>query len=95
MKGSFSPLLVHEMEKVLSAGKQVILFQNRRGYSTYVQCGQCGTIPKCKYCDVSLTYYKQRNVLVCRYCGAMLPMEDVCLECGSGHYKEMTPGTEK
>lgn len=95
MQGSFSPLLIREMEKTLAEGKQVILFQNRRGYSTYVQCGHCGSIPKCRYCDVSLTYYKQREVLVCRYCGAMLPMQEVCPECGTGHYREMTPGTEK
>lgn len=95
MQGSFSPLLLSEMSKVLSAGQQVILFQNRRGYSTYVQCSHCGTIPKCKYCDVSLTYYKQRHVLVCRYCGAVVPMHDLCPDCGIGHYKEMTPGTER
>ena len=52
MKGSFSPLLLEEMEKVLSEHKQVILFQNRRGYSSYVQCDRCGEIPKCRYCDV-------------------------------------------
>lgn len=95
MQGSFSPVLIKEMHKVLADGKQVILFQNRRGYSSYVQCDQCGAIPKCRYCDVSLTYYKQRNVLVCRYCGAVVRMNDCCPDCGSGHYKERTPGTER
>ena len=95
MKGSFSPLLLEEMEKVLSEHKQVILFQNRRGYSSYVQCDRCGEIPKCRYCDVSLTYYKQRHVLVCRYCGAMVSMSDRCSVCGEGHYRERTPGTER
>lgn len=95
MKGSFSPLLVSEMRKVLADGKQVILFQNRRGYSSYVQCDQCGSIPKCRHCDVSLTYYKQRNVLICRYCGAIVQMSDCCTACGVGHYKERTPGTER
>ncbi len=94
MQGSFSPLLINEMNKVLADKKQVILFQNRRGYSTYVQCEQCGSIPKCKHCDVSMTYYKKRNVLVCRYCGSIIPMLQCCSECGSGHYKERTPGTE-
>lgn len=94
MQGSFSPLLIQEMRETLAAGKQVILFQNRRGYSSYVQCEKCGTIPKCKHCDVSLTYYKQRNVLVCRYCGAIVPMTDTCPGCG-GHYREKTPGTER
>ena len=95
MKGSFSPLLLEEMEKVLRDHKQVILFQNRRGYSSYVQCDRCGEIPKCRYCDVSLTYYKQRHVLVCRYCGAMVSMSDRCSVCGEGHYRERTPGTER
>lgn len=95
MQGSFSPLLVSEMRKVLADGKQVILFQNRRGYSSYVQCDQCGSIPKCRHCDVSLTYYKQRNVLICRYCGAIVQMSDCCTACGVGHYKERTPGTER
>ena len=94
-KGSFSPLLLEEMEKVLSEHKQVILFQNRRGYSSYVQCDRCGEIPKCRYCDVSLTYYKQRHVLVCRYCGAIVSMSDRCSVCGEGHYRERTPGTER
>ena len=83
------------MEKVLSEHKQVILFQNRRGYSSYVQCDRCGEIPKCRYCDVSLTYYKQRHVLVCRYCGAIVSMSDRCSVCGEGHYRERTPGTER
>lgn len=94
MQGSFSPLLIREMRAVLSEGKQVILFQNRRGYSSYVQCECCGAIPKCRYCDVSLTYYKERNLLVCRYCGAIVPVSDCCSGCG-GHYKERIPGTER
>ena len=95
MKGSLSPLLVEEMRRVLEEKQQVILFQNRRGYSSYVQCDHCGTIPKCRHCDVSLTYYKQRNVLVCRYCGAVEPMPATCTDCGVGHYRERTPGTER
>lgn len=94
MQGSFSPVLLQEMRETLAARKQVILFQNRRGYSSYVQCAQCGAIPKCRHCDVSLTYYKQRNVLVCRYCGAIVPLDTNCPECG-GHYKEKIPGTER
>lgn len=95
MRGSFSPLLVGEMKKVLETGKQVILFQNRRGYSTYIQCDHCGAIPRCRHCDVSLTYYKQRNVLSCRYCGSLQKVEEVCGSCQTGHYKERTPGTER
>ncbi len=95
MQGSFSPVLIREIRKVLAEKKQVILFQNRRGYSSYVQCEQCGAIPKCRHCDVGMTYYKKRDVLVCRYCGAIVPMQQCCSECGTGHYKERTPGTER
>lgn len=95
MKGSFSPLLLQEMERVLAAGDQVILFQNRRGYSAYLQCDTCGAIPKCKHCDVSLTYYKQRNILSCHYCGSLKNVNDVCEICGNGHYKQRIPGTER
>lgn len=95
MKGSFTPLLIQEMKQVLEEGKQVILFQNRRGYSTYVQCDTCGDIPRCKHCDVSLTYYKQRNILSCRYCGSLSRLNEVCSHCGTGHYRERTPGTER
>lgn len=95
MKGVFTPVLYEEMKKVLDAGMQVILFQNRRGYSTYLQCDHCGAILKCRHCDVSMTYYKQRGVMSCRYCGALSPVQEVCGSCGTGHYKICTPGTEK
>lgn len=95
MSGSFSPVLIEEIRRVLDDGKQVILFQNRRGYSSYIQCDRCGCIPKCKHCDVSLTYYKQRQVLICRYCGANVPVKEICPDCGLGHYRVRTPGTEK
>lgn len=95
MKGVFTPVLYEEMKKVLDAGMQVILFQNRRGYSTYLRCDHCGAILKCKHCDVSMTYYKQRGVMSCRYCGALSPVQEVCGSCGTGHYKICTPGTEK
>lgn len=95
MTGSFSPVLIEEMKRVLDAGNQVILFQNRRGYSTYLQCDKCGAIPRCNNCDVSLTYYKQRNVLNCHYCGSLRSVSDVCASCGVGHYRQRTPGTER
>ncbi|MCM1030228.1 MAG: primosomal protein N' [Oscillibacter sp.] len=95
MKGVFTPVLYEEMKKVLDAGMQVILFQNRRGYSTYLRCDHCGVILKCKHCDVSMTYYKQRGIMSCRYCGALSPVQEVCGSCGTGHYKICTPGTEK
>lgn len=95
MKGAFTPMLYEEMKAVLEAGKQVILFQNRRGYSTYLQCENCGSILKCGHCDVSMTYYKQRGVMSCRYCGSLKSVPEVCDSCGVGHYRLCTPGTEK
>lgn len=95
MNGTFTPLLYTEMKEVLEQGKQVILFQNRRGYSTYLQCDRCGAILKCTHCDVSMTYYKQREVMSCRYCGSLKKATEVCESCGEGHYKPCTPGTEK
>lgn len=95
MKGSFTPVLYEAVKRVLGEGKQVILFQNRKGYSTYMQCDACGTVLKCKHCDVSMTYYKQRDLLVCRYCGSLEKQTVACKQCGNGHYKLCTPGTER
>ncbi len=95
MKGSFTPVLYEEMKRVLERGMQVILFQNRRGYSTFLQCNHCGAILKCKHCDVSMTYYRFRNTLNCHYCGSLRPVPTVCEECGQGRYVNRTPGTER
>lgn len=95
MKGSFSVKLYEEMKLALAQGKQVILFQNRRGYSTYLQCDYCGAIPRCRHCDVSMTYYKSRNILNCHYCGSLHQAFEECEACGVGHYKQRTPGTER
>ncbi len=95
MKGCFTPVLYEEMKRVLECGMQVILFQNRRGYSTFLQCNHCGAILKCKHCDVSMTYYRYRNTLNCHYCGSLREVPTVCQECGQGHYVNRTPGTER
>jgi primosomal protein N' (replication factor Y) len=95
MDGIFTPLLREEMRRVLEAGEQVILFQNRRGYSTYLQCDRCGDIPRCKRCDVSMTYYKSTQRLSCHYCGGARPYPAACEACGDGRYRERTPGTER
>jgi primosomal protein N' (replication factor Y) len=95
MKGVFTPALHEEMQRVLEAGEQVILFQNRRGYSTYLQCDRCGEIPRCKRCDVHVTYYKSRGLLTCHYCGSTRPYPATCEACGDGRYRERTPGTER
>ncbi|MGL5681863.1 MAG: replication restart helicase PriA [Marinifilaceae bacterium] len=95
LKGSLSPMLVEQMTDALGQGNQVLLFQNRRGYSSFVLCDKCGAVPKCKHCDVSMTYYKQRSILSCHYCGRLESMPNRCTACGEGNYKMSIPGTEK
>ena len=89
MEGHFSLPLVTHMREQLDEGKQVLLFQNRRGYNAYVECPECGFIPKCANCDVSLTEHKplapdQPSRLVCHYCGYTIPAPAVCPDCGKG-----------
>jgi primosomal protein N' (replication factor Y) len=95
MKTIISPLLQEEVKKSLGAKKQVILFQNRRGYSPYQVCQVCGWIPHCKYCDVSLTYHKLTNKLHCHYCGTTYPLVITCEACGSHQFIQRNFGTEK
>jgi primosomal protein N' (replication factor Y) len=83
------------IEKVLSEKKQVILFQNRRGYSPYLLCKICGWIPHCEQCDVTLTYHKAKNKLTCHYCGTNYPVLQTCAACGSTHFVQKNFGTEK
>lgn len=96
MYGHFSDPLVARMREELTAGKQIILFQNRRGYAPYVQCTQCGRVPKCPQCDVSLTLHKtiRYTGLSCHYCGTELPVETICSACG-GEMKWHGFGTER
>ncbi|WP_152267916.1 replication restart helicase PriA [Agriterribacter humi] len=90
-----SPQLKEAIEKSLERDKQVILFQNRRGYSPYQICAVCGWIPQCKHCDVSLTYHKLSNKLVCHYCGTIYPNVTTCAACGSYAFVQRNFGTEK
>ncbi|QES89323.1 replication restart helicase PriA [Rhizosphaericola mali] len=90
-----SPLLKEKVEQVLQQGKQVILFQNRRGYSPYIQCGTCGWIPECKNCNVSLTHHKHKNKLSCHYCGTEYPLIYTCPACGGHHFIQKNFGTEQ
>lgn len=83
LKGHFSRLLVIQVTAALNAGHQVILFQNRNGFSPFVQCSKCGYVPKCPHCDVSLTYSKVNGNLRCPYCGYTQPFEVTCHSCGS------------
>lgn len=91
----FSQPLVEGIEAVLEKGKQVIIFQNRRGYSPYQLCKTCGWIPQCKYCDVSLTFHKLNNKLVCHYCGTQYPTVHTCAACGNHDFIQRNFGTEK
>lgn len=90
-----SPSLIESAGEVMTKGKQVILFQNRRGYAPYQVCKVCGWIPQCRYCDVSLTYHKLSNKLVCHYCGTTYPSVHRCAACGSDQFVQRNFGTEK
>jgi len=92
---SLSPLLLKKMKEVLSRKRQVILFQNRRGYSPYQICTVCGWIPRCKHCDVSLTYHKKNNQLRCHYCGTQYPPVPRCQACGNPRFGQRSFGTER
>ncbi|HAH25241.1 MAG TPA: primosomal protein N' [Prolixibacteraceae bacterium] len=95
MRSVFTPELYSEIAEALTKDEQVILFQNRRGFAPYVQCGNCGWIPKCKNCDVSKTYHKGQSSLVCHYCGNTTSLISKCEECGSTDIKPRGFGTEK
>lgn len=94
-KSIFSRLLYSEMQKCLEDGQQIILFLNRRGYSTFVTCRECGYVMKCPECGISLTYHKAKNAAVCHYCGKMEPLPKICPECGSKYIRYFGTGTEK
>jgi len=94
-KVMLSPPLIDAVNEVLARQKQIILFQNRRGYTPYQVCNVCGWIPQCKYCDVSLTYHKMSNKLVCHYCGTTYPPLHTCAACGNHNFVQRNFGTEK
>ena len=95
MSGHFSPILKEKMLEALARKEQVILFQNRRGFAPMIECHDCGWVPKCVHCDVSLTYHKHTNQLVCHYCGYTTPVPQLCPECGSQDLRNRGFGTEK
>ncbi len=95
MKSLFTPELIDNIGITLSENKQVILFQNRRGFSPYIECADCGWIPNCKHCDVSLTYHMKSNNLVCHYCGYTHAMISECPACGNINLQTKGFGTEK
>jgi primosomal protein N' (replication factor Y) len=91
----FSPLLIRSVNAALEKGEQVILFQNRRGFAPMLECRACGWVPHCRNCDVSLTYHKKHNSLVCHYCGYTEPLPRLCPQCWHTDLRMLGFGTEK
>jgi primosomal protein N' (replication factor Y) (superfamily II helicase) len=95
MKTLFSPLLTSKIKDALDDGEQVLLFQNRRGYAPVLECKDCGWVPKCERCDVSMTYHKYHHKLNCHYCGFEREIPKNCPACGSPDLVLLGSGTEK
>jgi primosomal protein N' (replication factor Y) len=95
MTGHFSDTLIEEITKATSLGEQVILFQNRRGYSPIIECLTCGHVPHCPQCDVSLTFHKHKNQLRCHYCGYSMANPTHCHSCSSVDLTTKGFGTEQ
>ena len=95
MQGPFSPVLVKEIRQALEKKEQVILFQNRRGFAPMIECRTCSWVPKCKNCDVSLTYHKGLNVLTCHYCGCTYQVPRSCPACEGVELQHKGFGTER
>lgn len=95
MNGAFSPRLLSAVRETLGRGEQVILFQNRRGFAPMIECKQCGWVPKCPDCDVSLTHHKNMNYLSCHYCGYTTRVSESCPCCESEDIRGRGYGTEK
>lgn len=95
MRGPFSPPLLKAIKEALDNNEQVILFQNRRGFAPMIECRTCGWVPKCKNCDVSLTYHRTTNVLTCHYCGYSYLVPTKCPNCEETDLRGRGYGTEK
>ena len=95
VSGPFSPRLLSAVRGALERGEQAILFQNRRGFAPMIECRQCGWVPKCPNCDISLTYHKNMNYLSCHYCGYTMKVPEVCPCCESKDIRGRGYGTEK
>lgn len=91
----FSRELKGAIEEKLKKKEQIILFLNRRGFSNFISCRSCGEVIKCEDCDISMTYHKAKNRLICHYCGKTKPLPKVCPSCGSKFIKQFGVGTQK
>ena len=95
MNGPFSPILLNKVREAFEHGEQAILFQNRRGYAPVIECKQCGWVPHCQHCDVSLTLHRNLNQLTCHYCGYTYQVPTECPACGCKELRTKGYGTEK
>lgn len=95
MKGAFSPRLIEAMQEALARKEQIILFQNRRGFSSFIECRQCGWVPRCPHCDVTLTLHKKSSTLTCHYCGFSTRIPEQCPACEEKRFTDIGVGTEK
>ena len=95
MQGLFSNELIAQIKEALGRGEQAILFQNRRGYAPVIRCKECAWTPKCENCDVTLTYHKRQNALVCHYCGYTIPLPNMCPVCRQPALEIVGYGTER
>ncbi|MGI6573518.1 MAG: replication restart helicase PriA [Fermentimonas sp.] len=95
MKSLLAPSLIEAITEALADGEQAILFRNRRGFASWVECQNCGWISKCTRCDVALTYHKQRSRLVCHYCNESYPLPHACPKCDNEELKPLGIGTER
>lgn len=95
MRGALSEDLQLSLEETLKKGKQAILFQNRRGFSTFIQCQTCGEVVQCRNCDISMTYHRMSDLLRCHYCGYTRQIPQSCPACGSHEVRSLGTGTEK
>ena len=95
MKGSFSQTLLDAIDETLKNSGQVILFQNRRGFSSFIECKNCGWVPRCEHCDVSLTFHKKTNALTCHYCGSTYSLPARCPNCEEASFMNVGLGTER
>ncbi|MBR1667206.1 MAG: primosomal protein N' [Bacteroidaceae bacterium] len=95
MRGLFSPRLIEAMQGALDRHEQIILFQNRRGFSSFIECRQCGWTPRCPHCDVTLTLHKKTSTLTCHYCGYTTRIPERCPACEEEKFNHVGAGTEK
>ena len=94
-RSMFSRELMEQLEEKLAKKEQAVLFLNKRGYSSFVMCRDCGYVPQCPHCDISMTYHRYGQRLKCHYCGHEEPVPGTCPECGSEHIRFFGTGTQR